>query len=195
MKRWTLTAAVVTALAVAGCSSTDAATGEKSAGGTTTSTTAAYSSSELSAMRAAREAAQSGDRTSIAIADAALRTVQQAGSDYEALSENDFQKMMEDPDSFTGRKVVLYGLILKRDGEVTRLATGPSLNLRTSQYMKTTVLTADDSSLLAAHESLDHVIVFGEVQGAISYDNPVLVGETATSPEVSVSTVKLLAYH
>ncbi|MHA6742593.1 hypothetical protein [Rhodococcus erythropolis] len=146
-------------------------------------------------MRAAREAAQSGDRTSIAIADAALRTVQQAGSDYEALSDSDFQKMMEDPDSFAGRKVVLYGLVLKRDGEVTRLATGPSLNLRTSQYMKTAVLTADDSSLLAAHESLDHVIVLGEVQGAISYDNPVLVGETATSVEVRVGTIKLLAYN
>lgn len=195
MKRWTLTAAVVTALAVAGCGSTDAATGEKSAGDTTTSTTAAYSSSELSAMRAAREAAQSGDRTSIAIADAALRTVQQAGSDYEALSDSDFEKMMEDPDSFAGRKVVLYGLVLKRDGEVTRLATGPSLNLRTSQYMKTTVLTADDSSLLAAHESLDHVIVLGEVQGTISYEDPVLVGETATSPEVRVGTTKLLAYN
>jgi outer membrane murein-binding lipoprotein Lpp len=195
MKRWTLTAAVVTALAVAGCSSTDAATGEKSAGGTTTSTAAAYSSSELSAMRAAREAAQSGDRTSIAIADAALRTVQQVGSDYEALSDSDFQKMVEDPDSFAGRKVVLYGQVLKRDGEVTRLATGPSLNLRTSQYTTTTVLTADDSSLLAAHESLDHVIVLGEVQGAISYDNPVLVGETATSPEVRVGTIKLLAYN
>ncbi|MBX9151454.1 hypothetical protein [Rhodococcus qingshengii] len=103
--------------------------------------------------------------------------------------------MMEDPDSFAGRKVVLYGLVLKRDGEVTRLATGPSLNLRTSQYMKTAVLTADDSSLLAAHESLDHVIVLGEVQGAISYDNPVLVGETATSVEVRVGTIKLLAYN
>lgn len=199
MKKWILAVGVVAALSVAGCSSEGS--GDDTAGGgaastTTTSPTAAYSSSELSAMRATREAARSGDKTSVAVSEAALRAVQQAGSSYEALSDSDFQRMEEGPSSFAGRKIVLYGMVLKgTDGEVVRLAAAPDLKFKSSQYLTTIVLTADDASLLAAHESLDNVVVFGEVTGATTYDDPLLIGETATSPAVKIDTITLLGYH
>jgi hypothetical protein len=113
-------------------------------------------------------------------------------STYEAVSPREFALIVKDPDSWAGRKIVVYGVVTQFDAAtgptVFRADTGPAPVSDPNDYDQNTLITAHDSGMVANIVENDIVTMFVEVQGAFTYDTQ--IGGSTTVPAVLVNIIE-----
>jgi cytoskeletal protein RodZ len=113
-------------------------------------------------------------------------------STYASLGAREFALMAKDPDSWIGRKVVVYGVVTQFDaatGPTTfRAATGPAPVDSRSDYDQNTLVTAHDAGMVANIVENDVVTMYGVVSGAVTYDTQ--IGGKTTVPSLLVNIIE-----
>jgi hypothetical protein len=116
-------------------------------------------------------------------------------STYASISPREFALMAKNPDSWTDRKVVIYGVVTQFDaatGPTTfRADTGPAPMTSRSDYNQNTLVTAQDAGMVANIVENDVVAMYVEVQGAVTYDTQ--IGGKTTVPSLLVNIVEPVA--
>jgi hypothetical protein len=113
-------------------------------------------------------------------------------STYESVSAREFALMVKNPDSWAGRKIVVYAVITQFDaatGATTfRADTGPAPVADPYDYDHNTFITAHDAGMVANFVKNDMVTMFAEVRGAITY--PTQIGRSTTVPSLLVNIIE-----
>ncbi|HET6732672.1 hypothetical protein [Mycobacterium sp.] len=122
----------------------------------------------------------------------ALEAARLDRSTYESVSAREFALMAKNPDSWAGRKIVVYGVITQFDaatGTTTfRADTGPAPAADPYDYDQNTFITAHDAGMVANFVETDMVTMFVEVQGAFTYDTQ--IGGSTTVPSLQVNIIE-----
>ncbi|OBF28908.1 hypothetical protein A5724_26175 [Mycobacterium sp. ACS1612] len=113
-------------------------------------------------------------------------------STYTPLTAREFAMMAKNPDSWAGRKIVVYGVITQFDAATGATAfradTGPSPTTDPYDYDQNTLITAHDARMVANFVEDDVVTMFAEVQGAVTYDTQ--IGGKTTVPSLLANIVE-----
>jgi hypothetical protein len=100
--------------------------------------------------------------------------------------------MVKNPDSWAGRKIVVYGVITQFDAATGTTAfradTGPAPVTDPYDYHQNTFITAHDSGMVANIVEKDIVTMFVEVKGAYTYDTQ--IGGSTTAPSLLVNIIE-----
>jgi hypothetical protein len=100
--------------------------------------------------------------------------------------------MVKNPDSWAGRKIVVYGVVTQFDSATGSTAfradTGPSPMTDPYDYDHNTFITAHASGMVADVVEEDMVTMFVEVQGAYTYDTQ--IGGSTTVPALLVNIIE-----
>jgi hypothetical protein len=113
-------------------------------------------------------------------------------STYTPVTAREFALMAKDPDSWAGRKIVVYGVITQFDAATGATAfradTGPAPMTDPYDYDQNTLITAHDARMVANFVENDGVTMFAEVQGAVTYDTQ--IGGKTTVPSLLANIVE-----
>ncbi|QSE87526.1 DUF2510 domain-containing protein (plasmid) [Rhodococcus pseudokoreensis] len=168
---------------------------------TTTKTPAAAETTTKSAAEVSASQAASSSRTAAAAAAAAAeaekrRQAEAARLDpntYETLGERDFALLAKNPDSFVGRKITVYGVVMQADaatGNKQFLARTAAEPMGASyNYDQTTLITTQDPSIIANIVEDDFVTMHVEVSGSYTYDTK--IGGSNTVPEFKINIINV----
>jgi hypothetical protein len=122
----------------------------------------------------------------------ALEAARLDRSTYESVSAREFALMVKNPDSWAGRKIVVYGVITQFDAATGTTAfradTGPGPAVNPYDYDQNTFITAHDAGMVADFVATDMVTMFAEVQGALTYDTQ--IGGSTTVPSLLVNIIE-----
>ena len=114
-------------------------------------------------------------------------------STYESVSPREFALMVKNPDSWAGRKIVVYGVITQFDAATGTTAfradTGPAPVTDPYDYDQNTFITAHDAGIVANIVEKDMVTMFVEVHGAYTYDTQ--IGGSTTVPSLLVNIIEM----
>jgi hypothetical protein len=135
-------------------------------------------------------------RTEPAVREAERRRAEEVArldrSTYQTVSAREFALMAKNPDSWTGRKIVVYGVITQFDAATGATAfradTGPTPTTDPYDYDQNTIITAHDSGMAANFVEKDTVTMFVEVQGAYTYDTQ--IGGKTTAPALMANIIE-----
>jgi hypothetical protein len=112
-------------------------------------------------------------------------------SSYAPLTTRDFALMAKNPDAWTDRKVIVYGVVTQFD-----TATGPTAFRADTaatpesspyKYDQNTLVTARDAAIVANVVEKDLVTMYVEVQGSYTYDTQ--IGGSTTVPLLAVNII------
>lgn len=113
-------------------------------------------------------------------------------STYPRVNPRDFALVVKDPDSWAGRKMVIYGVVTQFDAATGRTAfradTGPMAMTDPADYDQNTMIIAHDASLVRDFVKSDMVTMYVEVQGSESYDTQ--IGGSTTVPVFQVNIIE-----
>jgi hypothetical protein len=113
-------------------------------------------------------------------------------STYKSINAREFALMVKNPDSWAGRKILVYGVVTQFDAATGTTAfradTGPSPMTDPYDYNHNTFITAHDSQMVANVVQGDMVTMFVEVQGAYTYDTQ--IGGSTTVPALLVNIIE-----
>lgn len=165
---------------------------KNTAAGLTSEVTSASPAQSDEEMAAARAAAEEKVRASLAAAEAE-RAALLDPANYETLTARDFALFAKNPDSFTGRKIVLYGVVTQADAatgtDIFRANTASEPMGASYNYDENTIVTAKDESVIADIVKGDFVTMYVEVKGSQSYDTQ--IGGSTTAPLVQVNVINV----
>jgi hypothetical protein len=135
-------------------------------------------------------------RTELAAREAERKRAEEAArldrSTYESVNPREFALMAKNPDSWAGRKIVVYGVITQFDpatgATAFRADTGPAPTTDRYDYDQNTFITAHDARMAANFVEKDIVTMFVEVQGAFTYDTQ--IGGSTTVPALTANIIE-----
>ncbi len=164
---------------------------------TTTKAPAAAVTTTKSAAEVSASQAASSSRAAAAAAEAEKRRQAEAArldpNTYETLGERDFALLAKNPDTYIGRKITVYGVVMQADaatGNKQFLARTAAEPMGASyNYDQTTLITTQDPSLIANIIEEDFVTMHVEVQGSYTYDTK--IGGSNTVPKFKVNIINV----
>lgn len=113
-------------------------------------------------------------------------------STYDSLTAREFALMAKDPDAWTGRKVVVYGVITQFDSATGaasfRADTGPAPVMDVYDFDQNTLVTAHDADMVANFVEKDRVTMYVEVQGSMTYETQ--IGGSVTAPSLLANIIE-----
>lgn len=125
---------------------------------------------------------------------AAEQAALQDPASYAAISDRDYALVVRDPDSFIGKKYVLFGVVTQFDaatGIDTFLANTSATNQASWwDYDTNTMITTDNPPLIAPVVEDDIVQMYVEVLGSFSYDTQ--IGGNTTVPLFKVNMIQVI---
>ncbi|MDR0959041.1 MAG: DUF2510 domain-containing protein [Propionibacteriaceae bacterium] len=153
---------------------------------------AASESAAAEASRAARASQQAEAEATRRAAEAAAEAERFDPATYSAVSNRDWLLVERDPDSFIGKKYVLYGRVTQADA-----ATGTtSIRVDTAGERPESVWDYDVNTIVTANEDLlktivkdDLVTLYVSVMRAYTYDTS--IGGTATAVMVTANIIEV----
>lgn len=115
--------------------------------------------------------------------EAEERAARQDASNYETISERDWQLVERNPDAHEGESYVLYGAVTQADANMggisIRVNTSPVQQSRRYNYDINTIVMAGDLDAFSDVVQGDHVKMLFEVTGSMTYDTT--IGGSATA--------------
>jgi hypothetical protein len=111
---------------------------------------------------------------------------------YNAISHRKWAQVAKDPDSYVGKKYVLYGWVTQFDsatGNDSFLVSTDAVQRASYEYDINTIATTDEPERFRKVVEDDLVKMYVEVGGSISYDTQ--IGGNTTVPSVLVNIIKV----
>jgi hypothetical protein len=91
-------------------------------------------------------------------------------STYQSLSPRDYARLVKDPDSNKGRKIIVYGEVKQFDTSTGKSQFRAHTGAQTGDYPQNTIIDAVDPSILTNVVKNDIVTMWCQVKGSTTYD-------------------------